>query len=480
MQVSVRHITLVSSLCILAVLTPPGRALAGPSSCGTPPVVLVLFDRSGSMSSGTKWGDAKTALSTLVNRYGGGVHFGLMLFPGPGGKCNAGQVDVPPSKSSAASIRNTLNATSPTGDTPLTASLKNAQTYMNGLTTTGARALLLITDGIPTCMSGGSSTSLSTVSALRTAGIKTYVVGFGSGVDATLLNNLALAGGTPSGATTKYHQANNAAQLSAALAVVGDAVSCCGNGTKDSGEACDKAIPPGKPGACPRTAADCDDKNPCTTDAPTGSECQVTCAHAAVTAPKNNDKCCPPGANANTDNDCNANCGNGALEAGETCDPGITSGKGKCKTLADCDDNDPCTKDTLAGSACQVGCGHTTIAPNLSAKDGCCPKGKSSNDDADCLPPCGPDKRDNCVDVCKDVTCPAGFYCYKGKCIVRSDANVPTQDPDAGFSEAGTNPGWVADGGCACHTAPGLPSPWAVMVVVLMVSAAAARRRRNR
>ena len=51
------------------------------------------------------------------------------------------------------------------------------------------------------------------------------------------------------------------------------------------------------------------------------NSCNVTCAHTTVTAPKNGDGCCPPGANSNTDSDCSASCGNGVLESGEQCDP---------------------------------------------------------------------------------------------------------------------------------------------------------------
>ena len=28
---------------------------------------------------------------------------------------------------------------------------------------------------------------------------------------------------------------------------------------------------------------------------------------------------------------------------------------------------------------------------------------------------CGPDKTTGCIDLCKGVTCPAGFYCKNGK-----------------------------------------------------------------
>jgi cysteine-rich repeat protein len=83
----------------------------------------------------------------------------------------------------------------------------------------------------------------------------------------------------------------------------------CGNKKLDPGEACDKAITAGQPGACP-SLADCDDKNKCTTDSVTGSaaDCSAECSHAPIAS------CC----------------GNGQVEAGEQCDDGNVSDKDGC------------------------------------------------------------------------------------------------------------------------------------------------------
>ena len=48
------------------------------------------------------------------------------------------------------------------------------------------------------------------------------------------------------------------------------------------------------------------------------------------------DGCCPAGCNLTVDSDCSATCGNGVVEAGETCD-GVN-----CPT--DCNDGNACTK----------------------------------------------------------------------------------------------------------------------------------------
>src|SRR6185295_8191876 len=50
--------------------------------------------------------------------------------------------------------------------------------------------------------------------------------------------------------------------------------------------------------------------------------CSAECvANGTQTACANGDGCCPPGCNANTDNNCTPVCGNSVKETGENCDP---------------------------------------------------------------------------------------------------------------------------------------------------------------
>jgi cysteine-rich repeat protein len=107
----------------------------------------------------------------------------------------------------------------------------------------------------------------------------------------------------------------------------------CGNGVVDVdlGEMCDTGIASGD-GACPTS---CDDGQACTTDVLSGSACTATCVHTDITTPVDGDACCPSGANANTDTDCPAECGNGIVEPGEACDTGIIAGAGACPTSCD-------------------------------------------------------------------------------------------------------------------------------------------------
>ena len=273
----------------------------------------------------------------------------------------------------------------------------------------------------------------------------------------------------------------------------------CGNGLLEIGEFCDPGITSG-PGKCP-TLADCDDKDTCTKDSLSGGACTLKCQNTKLLANHlKKDGCCPVGGTSLTDLDCPPVCGNGILESGEQCDSGITSGPGKCPTLADCDDKDKCTIDTLIGSGCAAGCVNTKIQANANTKDGCCPKGHTNKTDADCLPPCGPDKTTNCVNLCKDVKCPSGHYCKNGKCVPggkdgsttppTKDSGVPPKKTEAGVSVSGDSGAsashadagsgeealFTAEEGCACQTGGRMGSlPVLVLVGLLLVLA---RRRR--
>lgn len=160
----------------------------------------------------------------------------------------------------------------------------------------------------------------------------------------------------------------------------------CGNGKLDDsvGETCDTAITSGAAGTCPTA---CNDNDACTADVLSGSECATMCISSVITAAQDGDGCCPAGANANSDNDCTAMCGNGVLEAGELCDTAIVAGNGACPLT--CNDGQSCTADALVSAAsCQAHCTATPITLPANG-DGCCPSGATSATDTDCSPVCG-------------------------------------------------------------------------------------------
>jgi cysteine-rich repeat protein len=162
-----------------------------------------------------------------------------------------------------------------------------------------------------------------------------------------------------------------------------DCMVACGNGVLETGEICDTGIATGV-GSCPST---CNDMMSCTADTlVAGGTCQATCTNTPITLPMNNDGCCPTGATPLTDNDCQAGCGNGVVDSGETCDTAIVAGAGRCPTT--CTDGMACTRDVLVnGGTCTAACTFPAITMPIN-NDGCCPTGANNNTDSDCMPVC--------------------------------------------------------------------------------------------
>jgi Mg-chelatase subunit ChlD len=189
-----------------------------------PPDLLMVVDKSGSMAEtlGTgevKWAVMRTALTSIVTEYEGGINFGLLLFPF-GSQCTAGIVS---SQMGAASteISTTLTFTIPDGGTPTHTTLQTALQYYNGIPENlQGRYVLLATDGQPNCRDmidpnvPTVNETITAINNLRSANILTYVLGFGDAVnnDPTTLQAMAEAGGTGN-----YYACNSPAELQAAL-----------------------------------------------------------------------------------------------------------------------------------------------------------------------------------------------------------------------------------------------------------------------
>ncbi len=150
-----------------------------------------------------------------------------------------------------------------------------------------------------------------------------------------------------------------------------DCAPVCDNDVVEFGETCDPLA------SCPVLAA-CEDGDFCTIDTLDGAACGVACARTTITTPSSGDLCCPFGANANLDTDCDPTCGNSVVESGELCD-------GACPTSCP-DDGNLCTGEVLTGTTgtCDALCTHPAITACANA-DGCCAPGCTSANDTDCV-----------------------------------------------------------------------------------------------
>ncbi len=225
--------------CIAGELCTAGYCGCGGDFFGirTRPNILLLLDRSSSMKQdlpggqGSKWDVARQAVSQLLATSGDDANFGLMLYPGTNQDCSAGMtcspgsiaVDVGPGTST--SISDYLeDADTCNMGTPTRAALESIASYPLLQGEMADNYVLLITDGRSSCADPGPA-----VSALRALpqDVRTFAVGFGSNADATELNSIATEGGTALPGDPMYYQADNANELSAALASISGTASSC-------------------------------------------------------------------------------------------------------------------------------------------------------------------------------------------------------------------------------------------------------------
>lgn len=197
---------------------------------GDPPDLLIVLDRSGSMSSPIpmfppnftpKWDIMRNAINSLAGEFQDNIRLGLAEFP-TNDDCavDAGSaVRVPVDLNQAPEIMSYFSSRQPNGNTPAMLGLQAALTYYNGIPVNPAgRYVLFATDGEPNCTTDAATAAQQTVAAVQAlagAGIRTYVLGFGGGfADDSVLNNSAIAGQVPrAGGPPHYYAANNATEL---------------------------------------------------------------------------------------------------------------------------------------------------------------------------------------------------------------------------------------------------------------------------
>lgn len=214
--------------------------MIGVVNLGDPPDLLVVLDRSGSMQSPPtqfppiftpKWTIMKNGLTSVVTSKDQQIKFGLLEFPSDD-NCGAdATAEVPIALGAHTGFGSYFGSRSPNGNTPAHLALGAALQHFNSIPVNSAgRYVLFATDGLPNCLGGdpdvaSNAETVNAVTALFNAGIPTYVIGFGTfGIDTSVLNDAAVAGGKAKPGSTKFYEANNAADLDMALNAIAGGV----------------------------------------------------------------------------------------------------------------------------------------------------------------------------------------------------------------------------------------------------------------
>jgi MYXO-CTERM domain-containing protein len=427
----------------LALVAAPRLARA--DSC-SPPRIMVVLDKSSSMQTGTingltKWSIAVDVLDDVMVGLESQAEVGLMTFPRPNA-CGPGTLDVEPALGNRAAILGALGGAPPESGnwTPMAQTLSAAAQEPSLYDVDAPRYAILISDGWQWCYPYDAGTRFDGVDAvdeLNAVGVQTFVVGFGGATDALALNRMALEAGSarpgcnpdndaPSDPNQCYFQADNQAELLAALADIVDTVTVesCDNLDND----CDGAVDEGLVQACGTVCG-------------TGGETCVAGQWGGCDAPQPGTEICN-----GVDDDCD-----GTIDPGCDCVTGDTRPCGETSDVGACQ---PGTQ-TCAADGTWGGCeGSVGPMPEMcnGIDDDCdgAVDNTSSNDDV------GPG------------LCVPGEECVDGGCVPIEPEEPPGEE---GADDEGGTPA-----GCGCQSSGG--GGGGVILLGFAVALGVRRRRR--
>lgn len=206
-----------------------------------PPNMLLVVDRSCSMTSAVgdsnKWIIAVAAINKMTTDFAGQIRFGLTLFPdNVTPNCQQDKIPIPVGPGNEMAIQMMMTAGLQTTDplypngpcvTNIMTGMQQAATEPAFLDTARKSYVVLITDGKETC--GNDNTTEQTIKTLfEMAGVPTFVIGFGSGVDPAQMDKFAVAGGVPTtNGMNKYYDASDQMSLDAALGTIAKSTLSC-------------------------------------------------------------------------------------------------------------------------------------------------------------------------------------------------------------------------------------------------------------
>jgi MYXO-CTERM domain-containing protein len=145
------------------------------------------------------------------------MRFGIGTFPDGTVECTTGALRMPIAEGQGAQVATYVQQDGPDGEgTPIAASVEAISQADPALTdTTRDNFVLLVTDGAENC-DGMPPVAVQGLMN-RTPQVRTFVVGFGNGVDENELNAMADAGGTARMGDPRYYQADDRPALETAL-----------------------------------------------------------------------------------------------------------------------------------------------------------------------------------------------------------------------------------------------------------------------
>jgi hypothetical protein len=217
--------------------------------------VLFVLDKSGTMFGAgqawdhdddpatepvSRWRSLHAVVELLVARFDAKLNMGALLFPSTDSQCH---VNKSPEIPIAASNGETLLAQLPEADafydefhlTPLPTALEYAVEYMRGFDARQSRAIVLVSDGVPSVECDGNlTTAAHTLEAAWTMdGIPTYVVGVAiEGEYGPEFAALADAGGKPAPGSA-YYDTQDEIELETAIDEIARSISNCRVGLED-------------------------------------------------------------------------------------------------------------------------------------------------------------------------------------------------------------------------------------------------------
>ncbi|NOZ86860.1 MAG: VWA domain-containing protein [Deltaproteobacteria bacterium] len=446
---------------------------------------LIVLDRSFSMNAEiegkTKLNIAKDAIKFMVTQFDGQIIFGLMVYPGDNSCGDGIMIAEMPAK--ASDIEAALDAIDARGQTPIPQAMQAARDYFISYLPTDpvprASYVILLTDGKSNC--GGENPSIPSdpvpaVQALRNTNgndIKTYVIGFGDGVDPQQLTAIANAGGTGS-----PFLADNQQSLESALSQIFNSTQAelcdgwdndCDTGTKDGSQdpmlnqSCDTgqqgqcgaghyecqnggliciADMTAQPELCDGKDSDCDPTSPDGADEPNLNKPCDTGESGICAAGKwkctSGHMSCIPNRNPerevcdNVDNDCNQNTADGQDDPkmGTDCATGLP---GICAAGSYTD----CTNGKLVCTSKQSP--STEICDNLD--NDCDPNTPDGSEDPELNGTCSTGMGGVCESGHKECV-NGGMVCYPDNLGSAELCNNQDDDCDGSTSDDGTDEPW--------------------------------------